>query len=98
MALADLNSIQFYQPLTKASLPHERVLKVLKATAPSVLERGNLLRLWDQVMALCGDNAIEFIDTTDSQLREHSSLFCEPAPALKKTEADIRGRDAIILW
>lgn len=40
MPLADSNSIQFYQPPTKASLSRERVLKALNANGPLVVGEG----------------------------------------------------------
>lgn len=99
MALADLNSIQFYQPPTKTSLPHERVPKALKATGPPVIKEGKppkALRPSDGWSALWGDDAIDFIDMTDSPTREHPRPLCELAPDPKDTEADIGGKDAVI--
>ena len=100
MALADLDSIQFYQPPTKASLPHERVPKALNATGPPVVgewKPPKALGPSDGWSALWDDEAIEFIDITDSPPREHLSPFRESAPELKDTEADARGKVLIIL-
>ncbi len=99
MALTDLNFIQFYQPPTKASLPHERVPKALKATGPPFIREGKLrkaLRPSDGWSALWGNDAIEFVDMTDSPPREHPRPLCESAPDPKDTEADIGGKDAFI--
>ena len=99
MALADLNSIQFYQPPTKASLPHERVPKALNDTGPPVVRKGKppkALRPSDAWSALWGDDAIEFMDMTDSPPRDLLSPFRGSAPDSKDTEADIGGKDAII--
>lgn len=42
MPLADLNSIQFYQLPTKASLCREIVLKALNANGPLLVREGKL--------------------------------------------------------
>ncbi len=100
MALADMNSIQFYQPPTKASLPRERVSQALNFNVPTVLGDGKPPKApgpssgWRR--RLCGDNPIEFIDMTDSLLREQFSPFREPAPDHKGTEGDVEGRLSVI--
>ena len=65
MALADLNSIQFYQPPAEASLPRERVPKASNANGPTVVGRGEFPKApgpSDGWSALWGDDLIEFIN------------------------------------
>lgn len=94
MALADLNSIQFYQPPTKASLSGERVLKASNAKGPLVVGEEKPPKApgpssgWN---ALWGGDPIEFLDMADPPRREHLSPFRELAD-LKDTEADIVGK------
>lgn len=81
-------------------MPHERVPKALKATSPPVVGEGKppkALGPSDGWSALWGDDAIEFIDMTNSPPREHLSPFRESAPDPKDTEVDIGGKDVIIL-
>ena len=91
MAFADLDSIQFYQPPTKASLPHERVPKALNIDGPVVdaQKPPKALGPDDGWSALWGD---EFIDITDSPPRENLSPFRELVPNPKDTEADAQGK------
>ncbi len=99
MALVDLNSIQFYQPPTKVSLPHERVPKALNASGSPVVGEGKPKALGpsDRWSILRGDDAIEFTDMTDCPPREHPSPFCESAPDPKDTEVDAGGKVLIML-
>lgn len=101
MASVDLNYIQFYQPPTKASLPRERVPKASNANAPAVVGEGKPSKApgpsngWDQ--RLWCDDAIEFVDMTDSPPREHFRHFRESVPDLRETEADARGKFSVVL-
>ena len=95
MALAALNTIQFYQPPTEASLPRKRVPKTSNANYPTVVGRGKSPKApgpSDGWSALWGHGLIEFIDIADSPSREHLNLFRERAPDLKDTEADAEGK------
>ena len=95
-----LNFIQFYQLSIKASLPRERVSQALNFNVPTVLENGKPFKAPGPSSGwrgrLCGDNSIEFIDMTDSPLREQFSPFRESASDHKGIEADVGGRLSVI--
>ena len=100
MALIDLNHIQSYQPPTKASLPRERIPKAFNANVPAVVREGKPSKVpgssngWGQ-RPWC-DDAIEFIDMTDSPPRKHFAPFRDPLPDLQEPEADIRGFSVVL--
>ncbi|CAF9941279.1 MAG: hypothetical protein HETSPECPRED_003040 [Heterodermia speciosa] len=92
MTTIDLNSIQFYQPPTEASLPRKRVSKASTAQSPAVPERENppkALTPSDEWNTLWGARPIRFPNVTDSPFKNHLSSLREEASNLKETEADL---------
>ena len=92
MTTVDLNSIQFYQPPTEASLPRKRVSKASTAQSPAVPERENppkALTPSDEWNTLWGARPIRFPNVTDSPFKNHLSSLREEASNLKETEADL---------
>ena len=92
MTIVDLNSIQFYQPPTEASLPRKRVSKASTAHSLAVPGRENqpkALAPSDEWNTLWGDRPIKFPNVTDSPFKNHLSSLREEASNLKETEADL---------
>ena len=92
MTLVDLNSIRFYQPLTKTNLPRKESFKASTAHGLTALEREILPRTLgssDGCNKLWGDGLIECRNVADSPSTNHLSPLSEETSSLKETKADL---------
>lgn len=96
MALADLDSIQFYRPPTEASQPRKRVAKVSSANDPTIAGSGEPSKAptgrSSEWSVLWSDHPIEFINLIDLPSKEQLDPSPKGVPDFKDIETNAKGK------
>lgn len=98
----DMNSIDFYQPPTKAGMPGNRRPTMSNLGVPTASGQGNsatALILNNEPSGRFQDyDLVEFLDMSAPEPKGFFNSFCEPAPELNGIEVDAKSKDHLLCF